>query len=110
MKYRFVWKVLFMDSIWAKSVKMPEFPFPVAGTIGFANQAQFHPLKFLSQNVHKLNIYEHTFVKELQENAADVKGMHVDECVGCPFVIIRIICLSEVEITGRERRAEIGRS
>ncbi|MEI3219513.1 MAG: FAD-dependent oxidoreductase [Lachnoclostridium sp.] len=47
-----------------------ELPFPVAGAIGFANQAQFHPLKFLSQIVHKLNIYEHTFVKELQENTA----------------------------------------
>ena len=70
-----------MDSIWAKSVKMPELPFPVAGTIGFANQAQFHPLKFLSQIVHKLNIYEHTFVKELQENTADVKGMYVDEAM-----------------------------
>lgn len=47
-----------------------ELPFPVAGAIGFANQAQFHPLKFFSQIVHKLNIYEHTFVKELQENTA----------------------------------------
>lgn len=33
-------------------------------------QAQFHPLKFISSIVKDLNIYEHTFVKELKENVA----------------------------------------
>ena len=43
-----------------------ELPFSVVGAIGFANQAQFHPLKFLSQIARNLKIYEHTFVKELK--------------------------------------------
>lgn len=47
-----------------------ELPFSVVGAIGFANQAQFHPLKFLSQIARNLKIYEHTFVKELKENVA----------------------------------------
>lgn len=47
-----------------------ELPFPVAGALSFENQAQFHPLKFISQIAGKLKIYEHTFVKELSENTA----------------------------------------
>lgn len=40
-------------------------PFPVAGAVRFAGQAQFHPFKFLSAIAKELNIYEHTMVKEL---------------------------------------------
>jgi len=47
-----------------------ELPFSVAGAIGFQNQAQFHPLKFISHIVQNLKIYENTFVKELSENTA----------------------------------------
>ena len=47
-----------------------ELPFPTAGAISFANQAQFHPLKFVSQIAANLKIYEHTFVKELLEHTA----------------------------------------
>lgn len=47
-----------------------ELPFFVAGAIGFENQAQFHPLKFLGEISRNLNIYEHTFVKELKPNTA----------------------------------------
>lgn len=47
-----------------------ELPFAVAGAIGFENQAQFHPLKFLEAAARGLNIYEHTFVKEWKENTA----------------------------------------
>lgn len=47
-----------------------ELPFPTAGTVGFARQAQFHPLKFLSSIAKGLNIYEHTFVTRLSENTA----------------------------------------
>ena len=45
-------------------------PFSVAGAVAFENQAQFHPLKFLAETAKKLNIFEHTFVKELKENTA----------------------------------------
>ena len=40
-------------------------PFPVAGAVRFPNQAQFHPLKFVSDLAKNLNIYEHTRVQEL---------------------------------------------
>lgn len=45
-------------------------PFPTAGAIAFEHQAQFHPLKFLSQIAGNLRIYEHTFVKELSQGRA----------------------------------------
>ncbi len=45
-------------------------PFQTAGAIGFAEQAQFHPLKFINKIAPGLNIYEDTFVKELAENTA----------------------------------------
>ena len=44
--------------------KVP-LPFPVAGAVRFPNQAQFHPLKFVSDLAKNLNIYEHTRVQEL---------------------------------------------
>lgn len=40
-------------------------PFSVAGAIRYPNQAQFHPLKFLSALSKGLHIYEHTPVREL---------------------------------------------
>ena len=40
-------------------------PFSVAGAIQYPNQAQFHPLKFLSAISKGLHIYEHTPVREL---------------------------------------------
>lgn len=55
-------------------VETTELPFPVAGAIGFENQAQFHPLKFLSRIAGRLKIYEYTFVKELKENTAVTDG------------------------------------
>lgn len=54
----------------AKLLETTALPFPVAGAIGFENQAQFHPLKFISQIARNLKIYENTFVKELSENTA----------------------------------------
>ena len=47
-----------------------QLPFPTVGAIRFENQAQFHPLKFISGIVGNLRIYEHTFVKELLEHTA----------------------------------------
>ena len=40
-------------------------PFPTAGAIKFPNQAQFHPLKFLSAITADLQIYEHSPIREL---------------------------------------------
>lgn len=47
-----------------------ELPFPVAGAIGFADQAQFQPLKFLARISKNLRIYENTFVREVTKNSA----------------------------------------
>ena len=44
--------------------KIP-LPFSVAGAVKFPNQAQFHPLKFVSGIAKDLHIYEHTRVREL---------------------------------------------
>ena len=40
-------------------------PFPAAGAVRFSDQAQFHPLKFVSVIAKGLHIYEHTRVREL---------------------------------------------
>lgn len=49
----------------AEPAKNLPLPFPVAAAIRFPNQAQFHPLKFLSGVAKGLNIYEHTTVQAL---------------------------------------------
>ncbi len=45
-------------------------PFSVVGAIEFKNQAQFQPLKFLYGIAQGLNIYEHTFVREVKDQKA----------------------------------------
>ncbi len=45
-------------------------PFSVAGAVKFRHQAQFNPLKFLSEIAKGLNIYEQTKVQELAPNLA----------------------------------------
>ena len=49
--------------------KLP-LPFPTAGAVRFRHQAQFNPLKFLSEIAKELNIYENTKVRELAPNLA----------------------------------------
>lgn len=45
-------------------------PFPVKGAIKFPKQAQFNPLKFLSEAAAGLPIYEHTCIRELTPHRA----------------------------------------
>lgn len=45
-------------------------PFPVAGAVRFAEQAQFHPLKFAAAIAPGLRIYEHTPVRTVEGGAA----------------------------------------
>ena len=40
-------------------------PFAIAGAVTFQDQAQFNPLKFVSNIVKDLNIFEHTTVRQL---------------------------------------------
>ncbi len=49
----------------AELARQLPLPFPVAGAVKFADQAQFNPLKFLSAIAQNLNIYEHTMVREM---------------------------------------------
>ncbi|MCI8387162.1 MAG: FAD-dependent oxidoreductase [Clostridiales bacterium] len=44
-----------------------ELPLPIStvGAVCFEDQAQFHPLRFLFSIAKGLNIYEHTFVREM---------------------------------------------
>lgn len=49
----------------AEFVDTLPLPLKAEGAVRFKNQAQFHPLKFLSAIVQGLNIYENTFVREL---------------------------------------------
>ncbi len=49
--------------------KLP-LPFQTAGAVMFPDQAQFHPLKFLSVIAKDLPIYENTFVQEMRGNTA----------------------------------------
>lgn len=60
-----------------------KLPFSVAGAIGFPDQAQFHPLKFISEIAKDLRIYEHTFVKELAEKTAvtDKGTIHFEKVI-----------------------------
>ena len=49
----------------AQAVDCLPLPFSIAGAIRFSDQAQFHPLKFVTEMVKGLHIYEHTVVREL---------------------------------------------
>ena len=52
----------------ADFVQATQLPFPVAGAIRFADQAQFHPLKFASAIAKDLRIFEHTPAREFAGN------------------------------------------
>lgn len=45
-------------------------PFEIQGAVKFPNQAQFNPLKFVSDIAKNLNIYEDTHVREMAEHTA----------------------------------------
>lgn len=47
-----------------------DIPVDTVGAVCFPNQVQFNPLKFFSGIVKNLNIYENTFVREMQKNTA----------------------------------------
>ncbi|MFT3984136.1 MAG: FAD-dependent oxidoreductase [Lachnospiraceae bacterium] len=47
-----------------------ELPFEIAGAVKLPNQAQFHPLKFVSAISRGLHIYEHTHILEVRGHTA----------------------------------------
>lgn len=54
----------------AEFVQALPLPFPTVGAVKFPNQAQFHPLKFLSAIAKKLHIFENTPVRALTKDGA----------------------------------------
>ncbi len=53
-------------------------PIDTVGAVCFENQAQFHPLKFLLAISKNLNIYEHTFVREMIGTTAVTENGKID--------------------------------
>lgn len=71
--------------------KDTSLPFEVKGAVRFDNQAQFNPLKFLKPIAEKLDIYEHTMVREIKDGAAvtdrgKVKAKAVVVATHFPFI------------------------
>ena len=62
----------------AEYIENPPLPFPTAGAVKFPNQAQFHPLKFLSAIASDLQIYEHTPIRELGPGWAKTENGIID--------------------------------
>ena len=58
----------------ADCVESLPLPFPVAGAVRMAGQAQFHPLRFLAALARGLPVCEHTAVRELGEHRAVTDG------------------------------------
>ena len=54
----------------ARYVQNLPLPIQTTGAIYFPNQAQFHPLKFLSALTKDLTVYEHTKVLAIENNTA----------------------------------------
>ena len=51
-----------------------ELPFETKGAICFDNQAQFNPIKFVEKISEKLNIYEDTFIYDIEPHLATFEG------------------------------------
>ena len=54
----------------AEFCERANIPIQNVGAVKFPHQAQFHPLKFIAAIADGLNIYEHTFVREMIGNTA----------------------------------------
>jgi len=68
-----------------------ELPFEVKGAVKFANQAQFHPLKFLSAVASTLTIYENTQVLEVEDtllktNRGEITAKYIVFATHYPFI------------------------
>lgn len=66
-------------------------PVKTVGAVRFSKQAQFNPLRFVSQIAKGLNIYENTFVREMEGDTAvtDFGRIYADRVVAAthfPFI------------------------
>lgn len=60
-----------------------QLPFKTVGAVCFHEQAQFNPMKFFCEISKKLNVYENTFVREMQGNTAitDFGKIYADKVI-----------------------------
>lgn len=58
----------------ADIVDCPAIPIPVVGVLCMTRQGQIHPLKLLAQLAEQLNIYENTFVRQVEDGIAYTEG------------------------------------
>lgn len=68
-----------------------ELPFPVAGVMGFARQARFHPLKFLAEMAEEVEVYEQTKVLKVEGRRVEtargtVTAEHIVFAAHYPFI------------------------
>lgn len=68
-----------------------ELPFPIEGAIEFENQAEFNPLKFISEISKDLTIYENTMVREIKNRVlitdnGNVKADKIVVATHFPFI------------------------
>ncbi len=75
----------------AEFISETELPFQVKGAVKFANQAQFHPLKFLSAIADTVTIYENTKVLEVEDsllltNRGKIAAKYVVFACHYPFI------------------------
>ena len=75
----------------AQFIESVPLPVETKGTVCFENQAQFHPLKFLSAIAKELNIFENSFVKEMRDTTAitdkaEIKAKNVIVTTHFPFI------------------------
>lgn len=75
----------------AQFIESVPLPVETKGAVCFENQAQFHPLKFLSAIANGLNIFENSFVKEMKgttaiTDKAEIKAKNVIVTTHFPFI------------------------
>lgn len=75
----------------ASFVRETKLPFPTAGAVCFARQAQFHPLRFLEHVARPLTVYENTPVTTVEENRIEtargqVQAEHIVFACHYPFI------------------------
>lgn len=73
-------EVIALDKIGCKAefCENTELPIKIAGAVKMPNQAQFNPLKFLSQIAKEIDIYENTFVTELGRGFAKTENGKIE--------------------------------
>ncbi len=75
----------------AEYVRSLQLPFETAGAVMFRNQAQLHPLEFISAISRELDIYENTPVKKyspgkLETDCYTVEAEHIIVTTHFPFI------------------------